>query len=130
MLERWLLADLVRVLLGHAADISGRIGAQATLESFADVLGVGRIASGLLLTSGQNQQKRNDRDSSPTHGDASITLGDGVVLVRRQQHVLREIDLDAMALKDCDRGRNLHEAIKSGGCRLRDTCSGASGESL
>src|ERR1019366_4684815 len=48
-------------------------------------------------------------------------LWNRVVGVRRQEQVLRKIDLDTVALPNRDRGRYLHEAVKNAGCRLRDT---------
>ncbi len=53
-----------------------------------------------------------------------------MITIRRQQHVLREIDLHAVPFPDGDGGRNLHEAVKDRGRRLRDAGSGASGERL
>ena len=36
-----------------------------------------------------------------------------MVLIRRQQEILRKVDLDAMAFADCDRRRNLEELIEA-----------------
>ena len=61
---------------------------------------------------------------------SSKRLGNGVVLVRRQEHILREVDLDAVALADRDGRRNLNEAVKNRGCRLRNARSGPGRECL
>ena len=51
---------------------------------------------------------------------SSEGLRDRVVVVCRQEHVLREVDLDAMSLPNRDRGRDLNEPVEHSGCRLRN----------
>src|ERR1700759_2173709 len=57
-------------------------------------------------------------------------LRDGVVFIRRQKHVLREVDLYAMSLPNRDVGRDLQEAVHDGGRRLGDRRCRAIGEDL
>ena len=53
-----------------------------------------------------------------------------MVGIRRQKHVLREIDLHAMAFPNGDGWRNLYEAVKDGGSGLRNTGGSTVGEAL
>jgi len=53
-----------------------------------------------------------------------------VVRVSRKKHILREIHFHAVPLPNRDRGRYLHEAVKNGAGRLRDTGRSAVGERL
>ena len=53
-----------------------------------------------------------------------------MVFVRRQEHVLREVDLYAMSLSNGDVGRDLHEAVHDGGRRLGNRRCCAIGEDL
>src|ERR1700733_1923248 len=49
--------------------------------------------------------------------------GHGVVLIRRKEHVLRDVDLDAVAFADRDGGWNVDEAVENVGARLREAGS-------
>ena len=53
-----------------------------------------------------------------------------MVVVGREQHVLREVDLHAVALPDGYRWRNLHEPIQDRCRGLGDTGGRAVGELL
>src|SRR5271169_1141311 len=73
---------------------------------------------------------REDQFCFAMHAYLLKRLRDGVVFIRWQQHVLREVDLYAMSLSDRDVWRDLHEAIHDGGCRLGNGRSCAVGEGL
>jgi hypothetical protein len=57
-------------------------------------------------------------------------LGDAVVVVSRNQHVLREVHLHPMPLANGDRGGYLEKLVENGSRRTGDAAGGSGGESL
>src|ERR1700683_2255432 len=101
------------------------------LECFAHRLRIGRVAGNLLLATEEDQsgEQCNGNDDS-AHIASSIRLRNSVVRVRRKKQVLREIHFHAVTLSDRDGGRDLYEAIKNRGSRLRNTAGSSVGECL
>ena len=53
-----------------------------------------------------------------------------MVVIGREQHILRKVDLYAVTFPDGDGGRDLHESVKDGGRGLGDAGGSAIGELL
>src|SRR5580698_6035393 len=102
-----------------------RVAVSSELFTEAVVFFLERIDLGLVaLTSSQSKNggcSKNGGWYDTMHNQISSEgLRNRVVVVRRQEHILREVDLDAMSLADRDCGRNLNESVKDRSCGLRD----------
>ena len=90
-------------------------------------LGIGRVFGvvlvlqplhlfGFALTAGKGESGQSKRERAIVRIEISLKrLWNGVVGIRRQKQVLREIHFHAMALPNRDGGRYLQEAVKNAG---------------